>query len=249
MDYIFDPESISQWIVKYGVNLRPPLALHEERARMQSYCSWLTERYAGYFETLSSGPGHVKVDKSFLLPSQKRLQINTFAFTASGPVFTFPKRIFVDEPQDFSTGGTDTVFLEALSEMRKHFADRAIVRAGVINEMVFDCGDRNSLEIVASWLQNSSWRSKAANLRLRLEMPEQQKNVNVEIRPTRLAVKAGQRPQAQTQTQPRYGIIVNVDINNQLVEQDLSTSQVRQTIDFAKAYVPDRLVELLNDNG
>ncbi len=244
MDFQFDADAVSQWVVKFGVSLRPPTVLHEDKARMQNYCSMLTEKFPSFFETMSAGPNHIRVDKSFLLANQKRINMNSFSFTQTGAVFTFPKRIFVDEPQDFAFSGIDKVFLEALSEMRMQFPDRAVVRVGVINEMVFDCGGENSLEIVSSRLKSSTWQSLARNVRIFLEMPEQDKNVNVEIRPTQVAARRGSR--AQKLPEPKFGVIVNVDINNKKVGEDLGTSQIRQIIDFADAYVPQRLVELLN---
>ena len=41
MNYQFDTELISQHIIKYGVDIRPPIGLKQERAKLQDYCNWL----------------------------------------------------------------------------------------------------------------------------------------------------------------------------------------------------------------
>ncbi|MBA7629223.1 hypothetical protein ES703_36721 [subsurface metagenome] len=44
-----------------------------------------------------------------------------------------------------------------------------------------------------------------------------------------------------------FGIIVNVDINNQEIKDDLTKAEVRDIVTFANDYVPEELIKFLNN--
>jgi len=245
MNYQFDKEHISQHIVKYGVTLRPALTLRQDKTRLQDYCNWLTEQFPEVFETLLAGPDQLRVQKRFALANNNHVQVPTFVLTAGGPLFTLPWRMYLNEPQDFDICDRDRIFRKVLEQLRNRFVDRAVPRVGVIHELVFDTGQIDSVQIIASTLKNDLWRQKAVNLQLRLEVPAQDKNVNLDIRPTRLQPirKQGQNAPARNLA---FGIIVNVDINNRQVKNNLSATEVRDIVAFANDYVPEELLKFLN---
>jgi hypothetical protein len=115
----------------------------------------------------------------------------------------------------------------------------------VVNEFVFDTGQFNSLDIIASNLRNEIWKEKIRNLRIILEAPTEGKNVNIEIKPTYLkpAGKAANLPAEDM----KFGIIVNVDINNQQAKDDLAKPVVNDILAFANDYIPDELIRFLNN--
>jgi len=116
----------------------------------------------------------------------------------------------------------------------------------VLHEFVFDTGRVDSVQILASSLKNDVWRQKAKNLRILLETPVEDKNVNVEIRPTQLrrVARGGGNVPAQD---IGFGIMVNVDINNRKMEGDLTSGEVRDIVAFANDYVPEELIKFLNN--
>jgi len=246
MNYLFDKEHISQHVVKYGVDIRPAIGLKQDKTKLQEYCNWLIEQFPEVFETLLVGPKQLRVQKNFLLPNTKRVEMPTFVLTHRGPVFTFPERIYIDEVQDLDVPEKDKIFRKALDELRSQFVGRRIMRVGVIHEFVFDTGEINSVEIIASNLKNDVWRERIKNLSIRLETPKEGKNINLEIRPTQLR-RVGRGGGNVHSQNIGFGIIVNVDINNQQIKDDLTRAEVRDIVTFANDYVPEELIRFLNN--
>ena len=246
MNYQFDKEHISQHVVKYGVDVRPAIVLKQDKAKLQDYCNALIEQFPQVFETLVAGPKQLRMQNTFLLSNNKRAEMPTFILTARGPLFTFPQRLYIDGIQDIDIPQKDKIFRKALDELRAKFIDRAIPRVGVVHEFIFDTGQVDSVQILASNFKNDVWRQRAKNLRILLETPMEEKNINVQIRPTQL--KRISRGDANVPAQDMaFGIIVNVDINNQNVKGDLTSSEVRDIVAFANDYVPEELIKFLNN--
>lgn len=246
MNYQFDTDKISQHVVKYGVDMRPPVLPEQDRAKLQDYGNWLVEQFPEVFETLLLGPRELRVQRTFLLPNAKRIELPTFVLTNRGPVFTFPERLYIDRPHELDVPDKDKIFRKAFDELRARFAERAVPRVGVVHEFVFDAGFINSLDIVVSNLKNDLWRQKVKNLRLLIEMPTEDKNVNIEIRPTHLQ-RTGAPGTTLTQEDIKFGVIVNVDINNRQVSGDLTKAEVTDVLAFASDYVPEELIKFLNN--
>ena len=248
MNYEFGIEQISQHIVKYGVHLQPAIGLKDEKTKLQDYANWLIEQFPQTFETLMLAPNQLRVQKNFTLSAGKRVDMPTFILAGRGPVFTFPRRLYIDSPQNVDIPDHDKVFRKALDELRTRFSDRTCRRVGVINELVFDAGDLNSLEIVASNLKPELWRQQVANLNIHLEAPVEDKNVNIGIRPTRVMrpARPGQPP-AVPAAEPQFGVMVNVDINNRHIKADLTKPEITDILAFATDYVPDELIKFLNN--
>ena len=245
MNYQFDIEHISQHMVKYGVDLRPPIVPDHEKTKLQDYGNWLIEQFPEAFETLLSGPKQLQVQRTFVLADGKRAELPTFVLTPRGPVFTFPQRLFIDRSHDLDIPDHDKIFRKALDELRTRFADRAVPRVGVVHEMVFDTGGISSIDLVASNLKNDLWRQNVNNLRILLEMPREGKNINIEIRPTFL-MRTG-KPAEVSAEGTQFGIIVNVDINNQHITGNLAKTEVNDILVFAGDFVPEELIKFLNN--
>jgi hypothetical protein len=246
MNYQFSLENVSQHIVKYGVDIRPAISPERDRTKLQDYGNWLVEQFPDVFETLLSGPRELLVQRTFILPNTKRVELPTFVLTPRGPVFTLPDRLFIDRPHELSILDKDKIFRKAFEELRTRFADRTVPRVGIVHEFVFDTGYVPSLDVVASTLKHDLWREKARNLRIFIEAPVEGKNINIDIRPTYLQ-RATRRAEPVPTEDRKYGIIVNVDINNQQVAADLTKTQVNDILVFASDYVPDELIRFLNN--
>ena len=246
MNYQFETGHISQHIVKFGVHVQPVISPKDDKTKLQDYCNWLIEQFPQVFETLLAGPNLMQVQKVFTLAGAKRLELPTFVLTTRGPAYTVPQRVFIDQAHEIDIAEKDKIFRRALDELRSRFADRKVLRVGVVNELVFDTEQLNSLEIIASNFKSDTWRESAKNIRILLEMPREGKNVNIEIRPTyvtRAATVGVNLPAAET----RFGIVVNVDINNQQIKPDLSKAEINDILTFAADYVPEELVKFLNN--
>ncbi len=245
MNYQFDKENISQHVVKYGVDVRPAVSVRDEKARLQDYCNRLIEQFPEVFETIIVGPRDLRVQKAFVLPNGGRVELPTFLLTARGPVFTFPQRMFINEVQDINISEKDRIFRKALEQLRSTFTSITVPRVGVVNEIVFDTGEINSVEILASNLKGDLWRERIRNLTIRLQAPAQEKNINLEIRPTQ-ARRTGKADMAVGEN-IRFGLIVNVDINNLQIKNNLTAAEINDILAFADDYVPDELIKFLNN--
>jgi len=196
---------------------------------------------------LLSGPNQLRVQKNFALPEGgKRVDMPTFLWTARGPLFTFPQRIYIDRPQEVDIPQKDRIFRKALDELLARFTDRSVRRVGVVHELVFDTGQINSLEIVTSNLKGDLWRQRVKNLNLHLETPTDDKNVNIDIRPTQVMRRSPNTP-VPTDQAPLFGIIVNIDINNRQVKPNLPKAEINDILAFAGDYVPEELIRFLNN--
>ena len=245
MNYQFDKDKISQHIVKYGVDVRPVVSPEQDRTKLQDYGNWLVQQFPEVFETMLVGPRELRVQRTFLLPNAKRIELPTFVLTGRGPVFTFPERLYIDQPHELTIVDKDKIFRKALDELRTRFAERAVPRVGVVHELVFDTGFTDSLDVIASNFKYELWREKMKNLRLFLELPTDEKNIGIEIRPTRLQ-RMGP-PEPATVQETKFGIVVNVDINNRQTSGDLSKAEITDILAFAADFVPDELIKFLNN--
>ena len=245
MNYQFSKENISQRVVKYGVDVRPAISISGDKTKLQDYCNWLIENFPQAFETVIFGPRQLQVQKGFTLSNQKRIELPTFLLTSRGPVFAFPQRMFIDEVQDIIIPEKDKIFRKALDELRNTFVGKKVPRVGVVNEIIFDTGEINSAELLASSLKNELWREKAKNLTIRLQAPSEGKNINLEIRPTH-ARRTGKTGRAMGED-IRFGLIVNIDINNQQPKEDMTSVETNDVLAFADDYVPDELIKFLNN--
>jgi hypothetical protein len=246
MNYLFDTDRISQHVVKYGVDIRPGISPEQDRTSLQDYGNWLVEQFPDVFETLLSGPRELRVQRTFILPNTKRVELPTFVLTNRGPVFTFPERLFIDRPHELNITAKDDIFRKAFEELRTRFLERTVPRVGVVHEFVFETGYISSLEVVASTLKHEQWRQKVKNLRIALEAPTEGKNVNIQLRPTYLQ-RAAKRTDMVPTDDMKFGIVVNVDINNQQMATDMTRAEIDDVIDFAGDYIPDGLIKFLNN--
>lgn len=244
-NYIFNEGDISQHIVKYGVDVRPSVVVKQENERLQGYCNWLVEEYPQAFETMLSGPNEIKVQKTFVTARDKHIEMPTFAMTKRGPCFIFPIRIMVEETEDFDLPDRDKVFRKALKKFRQCLPGRKVMRVGVIHELIFDCGNINSIEVLASALSTDMWRDGIANISIHLENPKDNYNVNVDLSPS-LAQRVIQSPQGTRHENVGYGISVKVDINNRDMISDLDDTAISGLLAYAEDYVPDELIRFLN---
>ena len=117
MNYQFGIEQISQHIVKYGVHLQPGISLKDEKTKLQDYANWLIEQFPDVFETLMLAPNQLRVQKNFALSAGKRVDMPTFILAGRGPVFTFPRRLYIDGPQNVDITDHDRIFRKALDEL------------------------------------------------------------------------------------------------------------------------------------
>ena len=244
-NFIFNENDISQHIVRYGVDIRPPIQPKQERGNLQDYCNWLIERFPQAFETLLSGPDKTAVQKSFFTSGNKRAELPTFAMTRRGPLYTFPVRLLVEKVEDFDIREKNKIFRSAIDKFKETFASK-IVRVGVVNEIIFDCGNINPVDIIANAISKEVWKEGLRNIRIHLENPGGGCNVNIDLAPA-YAQQVIRSTTGAKRKSIGFGISVRLDINNQKMTEELDKDMVAAILAFAEDYVPDKLVKFLNN--
>jgi len=244
-NFIFNKNDVSQHIVRYGVDIRPPIQPRQEREKLQDYCNWLIERFPQAFETLLSGPDRTIVQKTFFTTGDKRVELPTFAMTKRGPLFTFPVRLLVENVEDFDIAAKNKIFRAALDKFSQTFVAK-IVRVGVVHEIIFDCGNINPVDIIASTIRKQQWTEGLRNIRIHLENPGYGYNINIDIAPA-YAQQVVQGTTGAKRKNIGFGISVRIDINNQKMTEELDKDMIAAILAFAEDYVPDKLVSFLNN--
>jgi hypothetical protein len=165
--------------------------------------------------------------------------------TKRGPLFTFPARIFVQETVDVDIPEKGKIFRQALDKFRQTFIGHKAVRATAINEMIFDCGKINPVQIIASTTNKDLWREQVRNIRMHLEMSQEGYNINIDLAPA-YAQQVVQSADGARRQNIGFGVGVKADINNQRPAEDFDKDMVATVLAFAEDYVPDELVKFLN---
>jgi hypothetical protein len=246
-NYVFNEKDIVQHTVKYGVDIRPTILVNQEKTRLQDYCNWLTTEFPQLFETLLIGPNEFRIQKKFLVGSKLRLELPTLTLTPRGPLFIVPIKMQAEENyvEEFAIHDRDHIFRCALGKLRGIFVNGKVLRVGVIHELIFDTGATSSVDLVSSMLAKEVWKRGIKNIRLHLENPRDDKNINVDITPA-LQQRVEKIPTGLVEQNVGYGINVKLDINNTDMTRNLENEEVSDILAFAEDYMKTELIKFLN---
>jgi len=242
MNYLFDTERISQHIVKFGLNLQPPLSLKDDKSALQDYANWLTENLPAAFDTLLLSPTQLRVDKSFAIAGSKKATVPTFVVTTQGPLWTLPIRLFIDQRCDIDLPEPHKLFTRAFTELQNRLSRRNITAVELTDEFIFDTGRINSVKILAGTLKDEHLTQQLRNLTIRLERPLQQYAMALEFRPTYLR-RAGPTGPVQNLA---FGIAVRLTLGYSRPGPTLTAGQIHELLTFGQQFVPEQLIEFLN---
>jgi hypothetical protein len=240
----FDLDSISQHVIKYGVEVRPGINLELERTKLQDFANCLIDQFRSVFETLLSGPRQFNINKAFKLDGGKQAQLSTFMLTARGLVFTFPKRLFLGMPQDLDLGDVHSMFLEAMGQLKRRFSDKVIARINLTHELILNTDQESSLDIAASYLAQGRWKEGLKNMRIVLESTHDGKNVAIEIKPT-FQSPAGKPPAGPVEN-AKYGMIVVANLSAVCAEKSVGRAEIEGLQAFSEYFIPQELLNYLN---
>lgn len=241
-DFVYSAEAISQHMVKVLVEIRPPLLLGSDRTQLQDYANWLIESHPEAFETLVSSPQQVRVNKGFAVGGRVA-EVATFMMTPRGPLFQFPRWLFVGRRVEVEALDTDAIIRSVLTRLGTECIDRIAGRVCLVHEMIFHVGNQPSLDVVKANLSQDRQGPEICNVRLGLEMVRDNKVISYDIRPAYLSPKPGQAQSGGG----HYGVLVNVEIRATGVgKQGVSLEQIDDLLAFSGYYVPTEMVDFLN---
>lgn len=240
-------EDLQQNILKYGLDIFPPLDVGNEMTRTHDLFRTLREQWPDFYQELNFRPesGKFKVLASFKLKGGKSVTFPTLTLTKRGPVFAFPRRLPDPLGEYAFEGDYDEVFLSSLAILRKEFPGTSVLRMGVVREAVFSTGKSNAVPYLADrfgTFQGTksmgggvvlSFRDDLCNVRIKLD--------TIEIRQEHKVSKSGLVLSDET----NYGFQVSLDVNNiEMRPQEMH--EIETTIERAHSFWPKGLLEFIN---
>ena len=136
-------DDICYHVVKFGMDIYPPVEIREERTHLTMFHEQARARYEQLYDQILLSDKEFKISKDFRLSEGVQgpsCSVDTFVLVPRGPVFVFPLLL----PPPLGVTGLEDKCLDHFDEMRKLFSqclpDRKTMRAGLIRELVFDTG-------------------------------------------------------------------------------------------------------------
>jgi hypothetical protein len=239
-------EDVDYHVASFGMDVYPPIEVQAERTRLNMFYEAARERWSALYEQLTVGNDDFKISKHFRKQPEvagPALPLDTFILTSRGPVFRFPLRL--PSPVEGETGLAGQ-FLECFSEVRTMFLSalpgRAVLRIGLVREVVFLTGDTNYSGIVS---KQSEWSGARLVGGSRLHLYRDDKcNVRLEISPCEIR-QATQLPIGTRLEQRKgFGLQIKLDINNAEI-RPMNETAIEEVVTRANGFWPDRILEYL----
>jgi len=245
-EYTFSTSRIDHHVEHIGIDVRPVIEVRYDRAKLDQYAAWLTEKWPTFYESTVIGPTDFRLTKRFVFPGQGETEHLTFGLTNRGPSFAFPKLISpfnqeVELPQGLSV---NEIVREALAEFRRMWPQCNHIRCGKVTEYIFDCGEYGALEVLRQ--RFTRWPSIPATgeLRIRVNLPDDDYNRIIQMEPVAKAqVTAAGIVQEEGLGS---GIKIRADVNNRDTSNDMDAGRQRAVLDRADRFFTDELLPILN---
>lgn len=234
-------------VVKFGLDVYPPIEIPKERTRLNIFYEEARTRYPTVFDQLVASDTEFRISKEFRPQAQMigaAVRADTFIITNRGPVFSFPLLL----PQPVGATGLETQHLELFPLVRSLFfsaiAERKIMRIGLIRELLFDTGQSPCNRVISDHQDFAgaplvggnrviAYRDALCNVRISVEPAEVMKT-------TRLAVGT------EVTERHSYGLHVLLDVNNHQLKP-LEDADIQQVLDRATGLWPDELLKYLRE--
>ncbi len=242
IEYKFTKNRIHEHFEKLGFDVRPIIETKMERERLWTFGQYLVETYPVLFESLVTGLTEFHVRKKLIFPGKGEADLQTLVLTARGPVFVFP-RVLSRLDAETDLPAANEIVRDCLKKFTEVFPDRAIVRAGKINEYVFGCDDTSSKRIIAERFLRVP-DSACEEIVLKLNLGTEGFNRSIQLRSVQGFVQ--KRTGDEVSKQPIFGISVHVDFNNKDMSKALSPEEISSILHLADEYNREGLYKFLN---
>ncbi|MCH7812891.1 MAG: hypothetical protein IID40_02605 [Planctomycetes bacterium] len=236
---------MDQHILKYGVDVFPPLNVRDETTRANDLFRELNTSWPEVFQELSFRPdtNEFQILSSFQM-REGTAKMATVTLTPRGPAFAFPLRFGPLGMYEHKTE-PEEVFLGSLAVIQEKFPGVQVLRVGLIRELVFSTGRTLSAPYLAHRYgtfpgaesrggnTTISFRDDRCNIRVKIDTVEVRKQARLPA--TRQVMEE----------KLEYGLAVNFDVNNvEMTPQ--SISDIHRTLERANSLWPKDLLDFLN---
>jgi hypothetical protein len=240
-------DDLQHHVVKYGLDVFPPLDVRTETTRPPDLFRSLHERWPGFYEELSFRPesNDFRILRSYQSQTATA-NVATFTLTQRGPVFTFP--LCLDPLGEFNRDANlDEVFAGSLAETRRHFPGMQILRVGLVRELVFATGQASSIPYLSARFGGFPGAAPAGGNALLL-FRDERCNIRVAIETIRIHRQARTPTNQVLEDSSEYGLKVEFDVNN-IDMRPQPESDIAVTLERAHSLWPRQLLEFLNSGG
>lgn len=237
---------LCQHSVTFGMDIYPPIEIPQERTRLNMFYEEASQRWNGLFDRLVTSDTEFRISKKFQKSPEvaaPSYSIDTFVLTNRGPVFVFP--LLLDEP--VGDTGLEETCLDRFKEIHELFfqaiPNRRIMRVGLIRDLIFNTGSAPCQELIAE--QTSFAEAKLMGGKAVFKYRDQKHNHNILVEPMS-RVRTTQLAAGPTVNEPAgYGVHVQLDVNNSVMQRALEESDIQEVIDRATSLWPDKLLEYI----
>jgi len=241
--YEFSKPKIVHWVERIGADIRPQIDINLDQEACNRFSKWARETYPPLFDRMVLGHQRFEMLKTLEYPGKPSVDLTTFAMTPRGPVFMVPRQIsqFDLEPD---LPAIDEVFVKSMKRLRVEFPGRRVLRAGKVNEYIFDCDQKPSVELVSRMFSRINVPDDG-ELFIRVNLRDAEYNRILTLEPV-----IGQRqaqPGAPVET-VGFGVKITVDLNNRETK-DLEEHDWKRILDAADEYNQEGMYRFLNSPG
>lgn len=242
-------DDIEQHIVKYGLDVFPPLDVREETTRAHELFRELRDKWSAFYQELAFRPesNKLSVRSSYLLKGN-RIDFATLEFTPRGPVWAFPIKLPSPLGEVPLASAPEEVFWSSLSIIKATFPSIDVLRLGVVRELVFSTGDTSSVPFLACRYGTFPGADPRGGETL-VSFRDDHCNIRVKVATIEIRQEARLAATQQLMTQQlQYGLQVQFDVNN-IDMRAQSDVDLRVTMERASSLWPTDLLEFLNWRG
>ena len=232
---------LSQHLYQAGIDVYQPIAICENRTRLNMFFEEGRDQNKDLFECVVSSDNEFTVSRRFSKPGGPNVEIRTFQMTPRGPVFVIPLSIPGIGPTEFENNyETKLVALEKL--FFRAFPDRKQMRYGIIRSLIFDTGKEPCTEVLAAPPEFCG--AKLAAGRRDAKYIDEECNVSISLQPVRSARITRLGVGVQMNQETGYGLHVNLDVNSKEI-RPLEPADIERVRERAEALWPDGVLEFI----
>ncbi len=248
-DFKLSLDDVVHHVVSIGLDIYPPIEMKDERTRLNMFYEDARERWRELYEQMTVGELEFKISRPFRQKPNVQgpaIPVDTFVMTQRGPVFVFPLRL----PDPVGVTNLESRFRDIFGEVRSAFWSRlpghAIMRAGLVRDVIFSVGETDCVFLVST---QSDWlRSKLVGGHRLVQYRDDKCNIRLEFSPGRIGKTTELPVGAKVREPVGFGVKVRLDVNN-IEVRPLQDVDIEEVIERAVGFWPDELLEYISQVG
>lgn len=239
---------LKEHIIKFGLDMYPPLDLRSEATRAQDLFLQLQSKWPDYYQEQNFTPmaNEFGIFATYDVGVRDKAKVPTLLFMPRGPVFTFPVRFLVSSAdQNYGSTNPRKLFDGGVEVLRNIFPGLSCLRIGLVRELIFSTGNTPAAPFISSRFGTfPSTTPKGGNALA--SFVDDRCNVRVNMEPIEIHRRQGSPAMKNViSDQVEYAIRVRLDVNNNEMKPQ-SDDDIDMTLQRAEEIWPDQLINFLN---